>query len=657
MMKTAMKKLLLFLLLITLFLPPLVKADGEIAIDSWTELALIGNDANYPCENASYILTRNLTSDDADYATVAGPGAEFQTICSSGDDFSLSTFDGQNYEIQNLVMVNDSEGVALFGDLEGSTIKNLSLVDVSITGNSYYVAGLSKRTSGGTIENVRLSGTVTNEGAGSECTGGLVGNVEEATTISESSVNASVTGFRYVGGLVGCANYSGENESGATISQSYTEGEVSAMVGYAGGLVGSAYATVISNSYSTVTITESGDRIGGLVGYMNESEVSKSYADNGLISGGNYVGGLIGWAQSTTIRDTYSRSNVSATGQFVGGLVGLLGSEFMGSIYSSYATGNVEGLYTIGGLVGGISNDDIHDSFSTGDITLLDSGAWIGGVFGDYLFDWTIDNVYWYQSDHNSDLACHNGEDCDDNDIAISTTQGLSYFHDASNEPLSGWDFTTIWFENENDYPTLRDMPGEDIDNNDQQATPTPTPIASQRRSGRKIASICNKQKPGAPDLFQINTTLTGAKLFFTPLASTDTYFVSFASNSSAEEHGEQVTLTREGVQSHQIYFLRPNTTYYVKVRGQNGCAAGDWSNIMEVKTDSRIYYKNFSPVALIPAWQQNNLAVNNKPESITDLQPTLETSTEQIQAPVTEENTQDDVQKVKKKCFLWWCW
>jgi hypothetical protein len=90
---------------------------------------------------------------------------------------------------------------------------------------------------------VHLSGTVTNEGAGSECTGGLVGSVEEATTISESSVNANVTGFRHVGGLVGCSNYAEENETGATISQSYTEGEVSASVGYVGGLVGSGFAT------------------------------------------------------------------------------------------------------------------------------------------------------------------------------------------------------------------------------------------------------------------------------------------------------------------------------------------------------------------------------------------------------------------------------
>jgi hypothetical protein len=68
------------------------------------------------------------------------------------------------------------------------------------------------------------------------------------------------------------------------------------------------------------------------------------------------------------------------------------------------------------------------------------------------------DNVYWYKSDHNSELTCYASGDCDGNDTAISTEQGLSYFYDATNEPLNSWNFTTVWFENENDYPTLRDM-------------------------------------------------------------------------------------------------------------------------------------------------------------------------------------------------------
>jgi hypothetical protein len=82
-----------------------------------------------------------------------------------------------------------------------------------------------------------------------------------------------------------------------------------------------------------------------------------------------------------------------------------IGSEIYGEYLQLICYGNVEGWYTFGGLVGGISYDDIHDSFSTGDMTLLESGAWIGGVFGDYLFDWTVDNVYCIKSDHNAELT------------------------------------------------------------------------------------------------------------------------------------------------------------------------------------------------------------------------------------------------------------
>jgi len=645
--------LLLILAISTLFSPKHVMADGEIEINSWTELVRIGNDVNYPCGSASYILTRNLTSSDPDYATVAGPEAAFQSICNAGADFSNSTFDGQNYEIQDLV-IDSTEGAGLFNDLEGATIKNLSLVDISVTGAADNIGGLARRTSGGVIENVHVSGTVTN-GEGSDCTGGIIGSVEEATTISESSVNVNVSGFRYVGGLVGCSNYLEENETGATISQSYSEGEVSSMLGYAGGLVGSGYVTVISNSYSTVTITESGDRIGGLVGYLNESQVSKSYSDNGSMSGENYVGGLIGWAQSTTISDTYSRSNVSATGQFAGGLVGLLGSEFMGSIYNSYATGNVEGWYTIGGLVGGISYDDIHDSFSTGDMTLLESGAWIGGVFGDYQFDWTVDNVYWYKSDHNSALTCYSGGDCVGNSTAISTEQGLSYFYDASNEPLSGWNFTTVWLENESDYPTLRNMP---VANDDPTSTSQNNNSSPSSSSGGWSAPGCSDSAPVlTPDLFQINTTSKSAKLFFTPIDASK-FYISFSTKPNAEDYGEEVVLAKEGVQSHNIYLLKPNTIYYVKIRGQNGCMPGNWSNVMKFKTNSKIYYKNFSPRNLVSSFKKNVLVAEDNTEPTPNPPPELTPTPSPITFSTEGQNNSSlPGTQTAKKCFLWWCW
>lgn len=101
----------------------------------------------------------------------------------------------------------------------------------------------------------------------------------------------------------------------------------------------------------------------------------------------------------------------------------------------------------------------------------------------------------------------------------------------------------------------------------------------------------CHSSKPiSISDLFQIDASSTSAKIFFTPQVDTNDYFISFSSvNKNAEEHGERVTLLREGVQSHTIYQLKPNTTYYVKVRGQNGCMPGDWSTILKFKTG----YKN----------------------------------------------------------------
>lgn len=114
-------------------------------------------------------------------------------------------------------------------------------------------------------------------------------------------------------------------------------------------------------------------------------------------------------------------------------------------------------------------------------------------------------------------------------------------------------------------------------------------------------APSCNDSKPASiPDLFQIDATSTSAKLFFTPITNTSDFYVSFSEHSNAEDNGEQVTLVREGVQSETVYFLKANTTYYFKVRGQNGCMPGEWSSIMKIKTSSKdqinknIFYKYF---------------------------------------------------------------
>lgn len=393
-----------------------------------------------------------------------------------------------------------------------------------------------------------------------------------------------------------------------------------------------------------------------------------------------YAGGLIGDATTSVIVDSYSNAQVDCAGEFAGGLAGGLFSINDGLdsfVYNSYATGKVTGYDFVGGLVGifGGSNTEedsaMYDSFATGQVIKTgEESVAIGGLVG-YLGNVSnpsIWNSYWYDwSDYPEGFACYGfGEGGLGNDGCTAVTD-LSEFQGEAvlSEIAVAWDFDgedAIWKTVANDYPILFWQP--DVEVEEEEPTPTPTPTPTPNNSGdsgssssSKSAPICSNQKPSSPDLFQINTTLTNAKLYFTPLSNTDTYVISFSTNPSAEEHGEQVTLTREGVQSHQIYFLRPNTTYYLKVRGQNGCAAGEWSNTMKVKTDANIYYKSSSPKKSLTSFQQNTV---NKKDDAEVTTPQLEPNATLTLTPtpkVEQTNSNTNDQTSKKKCFLWWCW
>lgn len=95
----------------------------------------------------------------------------------------------------------------------------------------------------------------------------------------------------------------------------------------------------------------------------------------------------------------------------------------------------------------------------------------------------------------------------------------------------------------------------------------------------------CGVEKPFATELFQINTTKNSATIYFSPISNTNQFVISYSTNPSAEEHGAQVDLAREGVQNYTISMLQPNTDYYFKVRGQHGCRPGEWSEVLKART------------------------------------------------------------------------
>jgi len=208
------------------------------------------------------------------------------------------------------------------------------------------------------------------------------------------------------------------------------------------------------------------------------------------------------------------------------------------------------------------------------------------------------------------------------------------------------------------------------VDYTEAAPTPTPTPTSSpgstdsSNSGSSSIASApsCVDTKPAsAPDLFQIDVTDTSARLFFTPISNTSTYFISCSTSPLAEEHGIEVDLYSNGVQSFSVNLLNPNTTYFFKVRGQNGCMPGNWSNILQAKiqniknTQTRSYYKNSATTPPAPFSKKNDTGIllftTAAPSSTILPQPTL------TPLPDKTMETPIPIPTPPKRCFLFWCW
>ena len=166
------------------------------------------------------------------------------------------------------------------------------------------LAGLFHETSGATITNLGLGGTITNAGG---VLGALVGHaVNTNISFVYSSTTISSNGGDQVGGLVGYLQ-------GGSIRNSYATGSVSAANWNDGGLVGLMGSAVIAKSYATGAVD--GDQyVGGLVGSAdNSSSIIASFAANS-ISATNHHAGLIGAANGATLTEDYFDGGLNEEG-------------------------------------------------------------------------------------------------------------------------------------------------------------------------------------------------------------------------------------------------------------------------------------------------------------------------------------------------------
>jgi hypothetical protein len=349
----------------------------------------------------------------------------------------------------------------LVGEVGFSDDANNQIIDSYATGDVVAVGLIAGGLVGdnyATISGSYATGSVT----ASEYVGGLVGRLHNNAVIEGSFANGNVSGNDQVGGLVG------RTFNNVQITLSHATGNISGTGTIAGGLVGmmdsgvidSSYATgtvdgtgiltgglvawtvesvTITDSYATGIVTGGGEYTGGLVGYYNLGTISNSFA-TGDVHGADTVGGLAGVSVGT-ISTSYATGNIFGVGDVAGGLVGASG----GSIENSYATGNVSGAgIAVGGLVGTLNAGTIESSYSTGSVENTDTLT--GGLVGQKSFNEgvSITSSFWDTTTSGMLVGCGGG-DCTGTFFGKTTAQMMDINTFTTELGEDTWNFETIW--------------------------------------------------------------------------------------------------------------------------------------------------------------------------------------------------------------------
>lgn len=147
-----------------------------------------------------------------------------------------------------------------------------------------------------------------------------------------------------------------------------------------------------------------------------------------------------------------------------------------------------------------------------------------------------------------------------------------------------------------------------------------PTTSISTSTSNSSSTSVsspsCSKTAPsGVPNLYQLDSSQNEVTLYFTPVAGSDSYYVRYGAESSANQYATNFAYSdMSGAVKYKIGSLQSNTKYYFTVRAGNGCAAGAWSNIVSAKTKSSSdSYSNENIVEKIVGTIQNVVAKSKK--------------------------------------------
>lgn len=274
------------------------------------------------------------------------------------------TYDGNNKKLEEFTVSGDVDGsVGLFAYVSNATLKNIKVVNATVTGTNTTGILTGRCIEATSIENCSLNG--------GQVTGrnsvGFIAHITGSTTVKGCSVsNLTVTtadsgsDANNQGGVVGFAGGTSSIESCSTSGFIQFTGTASGVA--RGGIVGKFDSTgKVKACTNGATVTNSlVNQTGGIVGNQTKGTVL-SCVNSGNVSGTSIVGGIVGYAGVTTtdgsasdiklITSCRNCADVTGTSNAVGGIAGRLQNGVVMS--GCYSEGDVKtSTYDVGGLVG-----------------------------------------------------------------------------------------------------------------------------------------------------------------------------------------------------------------------------------------------------------------------------------------------------------------
>ena len=267
----------------------------------------------YPNESIKCYLANDISLKDVCHPADAANSVEEASWNPIGDSNSFKgIFNGNGHTVSDLYINSSGSNLGLFGQVAGAEIKNV-IVQGNVTG--FYEDANSQ------------SG---------QYVGLVLGIGSSGVKLENCESRGSVTGYKYVGGIVGLVP-----SSGGTITMCTNRATVKNYSGqsgkYFGGIVGRGSGLSLCANYADIT-TES-NNVGGLAGVLSTDSNRKGMnncMNVGNVKGKQNVGGLVGNCCAANNVNNYSSGRVEATSQYAGLLVGTYTSNPSAAFENTY---------------------------------------------------------------------------------------------------------------------------------------------------------------------------------------------------------------------------------------------------------------------------------------------------------------------------------